>query len=322
LSTIGITGIAGYIGSRLLAQLNEMPEVENVVGIDIRPPSSPSSKLSFYRRDIRSPVDDIFRIHKIDAAIHLAFIVSPTHRIKDARQTDIDGAKRFLEACRQGRVKNILYLSSHTVYGAFADNPASIKEDQPVRILPGFQYSEDKISVERLLIDFVKDSPDAALTILRVCPVIGAHAADSISAVMMKPPMMLRLRGYDPPMQFVHEDDLVRLIGMLMVDSVPGIYNVAGDGEIKYTDIAGLVGKRMLAAPESLVRPLLGFSWKLHLQSQSPPPGLEFIKYPPLVNTQALKDRTGFRFGYSSREAVAAYTGLGHGRFGERTKSG
>jgi nucleoside-diphosphate-sugar epimerase len=47
--------------------------------------------------------------------------------------------------------------------------------------------------------------------------------------------------------------------------------------------------------------------WKTHLQSASPVNGLEFIKYPPVVNNEKLKQELGFKYQYSSREALAAF---------------
>ncbi len=124
---------------------------------------------------------------------------------------------------------------------------------------------------------------------------------------MMKPPVMMRIKGYDPLMQFVHEDDLFELVAKVVLEQTSGIYNVANDGEIKYSDIATLAHKRMIVLPDGFIRTILSLTWKLRLQSQSPAAGLEFIKYPPVVSTQALKSKTGFRFKYTTREAVAAY---------------
>ena len=39
----------------------------------------------------------------------------------------------------------------------------------------------------------------------------------------------------------VHEDDLIELFATLITRPVPGIFNVANDGEIKYSEIAKLL---------------------------------------------------------------------------------
>jgi UDP-glucose 4-epimerase len=243
----------------------------------------------------------------VDSAVHLVFVLKPTHQLSRARQIDIDGTLNFLHACHQAQVKHIVYPSSHTVYGAHPDNPAPLAEDSPLRPLADFQYSRDKAEVERILQDFASSHPDVKLAVLRSCPVVGPNAADSVTALMFKPPVMLTVAGYDPPMQFVHEDDLIELFLTVLAQKKAGIFNVAGDGEIRYREVAGLSGKRRLALPEKPLRLLMGLSWALRLQSESPASGLEFIKYPPIISTEKLKRELGFRFGRSSREALLSF---------------
>ncbi len=118
---------------------------------------------------------------------------------------------------------------------------------------------------------------------------------------------MMRLCGYNPTMQFIHEDDIVEIIIRLIMHPQPGTFNVAADGVIKYTEIARLARKKMLVLPEILVRTVLRVTWNLHLQDQSPVTGLEFIKYPPVVDTTDLKNILKYHFKYSTTEAVSSY---------------
>lgn len=304
--SIAITGISGYIGSLLLSRLGEIESLERIVGIDRVLPRGNSPKLKFYCQEILKPIANIFTDNGVDVAIHLAFVLKPTHHLVRARQIDIGGTLNFLEACRQVRVKQILYLSSHTVYGTHFGRVKSFKEDSPLHPLPGFQYSQDKAEVERILTDFATSNRNICITILRSCPVIGPNAANSVATMMLKP-IMLRITGYDPPMQFVHENDLVKLIMTFLEQGKGGTFNVAGAGKVRYSDIATLAKRKTIGLPEKLLKFLMGFSWALHLQNQSPPSGLEFIKYPPILSTEKVKRETGFQFDYSSRDAMASF---------------
>ncbi len=303
---VAITGVSGYIGSRLLSRLGAIQDVERIVGIDVKPPHDSLPKLKFYQQNIFQPLGDIFVENEVDTAIHLVFAVKPAHDRTGAQEIDIGGTTNFLESCRQAQVKHILYLSSHTVYGAHPDNAAPLKENAPLRPLPGFQYSWDKAEVERILGDFAASNREVCITILRSCVVIGPNARNSIVTSMFKP-VMIGVAGYDPPMQFVHEDDLVEVITTFLEQKNAGVFNVAGDGDIKYSEVARLSGRRLILLPERLLRLLLAFSWALRLQNESPTSGLEFIKYPPLVSTERLKREVGFRFSYSSRDALASF---------------
>jgi len=79
MKNVAITGIGGYLGGRLLNRLEQEDEVERIVGIDIKEPSTASPKLKFYQQDVRKPFADIFADNQIDTALHLAFQVTPVH---------------------------------------------------------------------------------------------------------------------------------------------------------------------------------------------------------------------------------------------------
>ena len=303
---IAITGISGYIGSRLLSRLSETEGVERIVGIDVKPPRYSSPKLKFYCQDISHPLGDVFAGNEVDTAVHLAFVLKPTHNRKNTRQVDVGGTLNFIEACRQAQVNHVLYLSSHTVYGAHPDNTQPLDEDSVLRPLSNFQYSRDKAEAERMLRDFTASQGSVCLTILRSCPVLGPNADNSIVTSMFKP-VMIRIAGYDPPMQFVHEADLVEFIITLLRQKKAGIFNIAGDGELRYSQVARLSRRRTVVLPERFLRFIIGFSWTLRFQSESPTSGLEFIKYPPIVSTEKIKRETGFQFSYSSRDAVVSF---------------
>jgi UDP-glucose 4-epimerase len=124
---------------------------------------------------------------------------------------------------------------------------------------------------------------------------------------MFKPPVMIGVVGFDPRMQFVHEHDLIQVIKTFLNQEKGGIFNVAGQGSVSYSEVAKLAGKRLLRLPDSLIRPLMHISWALHLQNDSPQSGLEFIKYPPVVSTRKLVEEIGFRFQYSTEEALSSF---------------
>ncbi len=301
-----VTGVSGYIGGRLLAALAEQDWVERVVGVDVNLPPDVLPKLKFYRHSVLEPLDDIFLENQVDSAVHLAFVVKPTHKRNLARRVDLGGTASFLLGCEKSGVKHIICLSSHTVYGAWPEYTSKLSEEAFPRPLPGFQYSWDKAEVERMFQDFARTHPEVKVSILRSCPVLGPNAQGSVATPMFRSPM-IKVSRFDPFLQFVHEDDLARLIVQLLLQPVAGVFNVAGEGELKYSEVASLLGAKSLSLPGWLLSGLMKFSWGLHLQEQSPPEGLKFIKYPPLVSTEKLKRETGFQFHYSSREALLSF---------------
>ena len=51
---VAVTGASGYIGTRLLMQLETNPNVGKIVAFDQRPLPYPIHNISFYQRDILS----------------------------------------------------------------------------------------------------------------------------------------------------------------------------------------------------------------------------------------------------------------------------
>ncbi|MBN1259275.1 MAG: NAD-dependent epimerase/dehydratase family protein [Anaerolineae bacterium] len=304
---IAIVGASGYIGSRLATYLGRLDDVERILGIDVRPTPVKCTKLRFEARSVLDPLAQLFREHRITSAINLAFVVHPSRNREKTEEIDVGGNRRFLEACRDSGVEHVLYLSSHSVYGAHPDNPVPLTETCPPRPLYDFQYSWDKVQTEQLLHQFAGENPAITVTILRVCPVIGPHAADAIVALMFKPKIMIGVAGYDPGLQFVHEDDLTSVIAEFLRLRLPGAYNVAADGTIPYSQVARIAKRRMLKLPNGLLRAVMGISWSLHLQHDSPPSGLEFIKYPPVLDNRKVKKALPFHFSYNSEAALQSY---------------
>lgn len=313
---VAITGAAGYLGSRLIERLEGCDSVSYILATDVRAPSSSyGERTEFARLDVTEPFPSILAQHDIDAVVHLAYVLNPGRRRVQARKVNVLGTEHLVEACLNSDVDHVIYLSSTSVYGAYPDNPGFLTEDDPVRPLPGFQYSEDKVSAETRLIAFAEESPKASATILRCCPVVGPSADNFIANAFYKP-VLPRIGDADPPMQFTHEDDLMDVVvkcletksaGTREVARRSAIYNVAGDDTIRWTEMAEVMGRRMLRLPPIAWRSLTSLAWGLGLQSDSPARGLDFIRYRWTASTDKLRRDLGVSLTYTSSEAWESF---------------
>ena len=280
--------------------------MEAVIGVDSRPPRATSPKLRPFLHDITQPLGGLFEKEGVDSVIHLAFTLKPARDKRSARRVNVDGTAHVLRACQGSGVDHVLYLSSTAAYGAHRDNPVPLTEESPLRPNPRFQYSREKAETEGLFQAFAASNPQVAVTVLRGCVTMGPSGAGSIGSRVFQP-LMIRLAGHDPPVQYLHEEDLVALLVMALEQRPPGVFNVAGDGPLRYSDLARLAKRPMLALPGPLLAALMDFTWALRLQSQSDSAGLDFIAYPWVAGNEKLKHQTGFAYGYSSQETVLAY---------------
>ncbi len=304
MENVAITGVSGYLGTQILKLLDKDPEVKTVVGMDLRPPSFSTSKLKFISMDVRKPMADIFAQNKVDSAFHLAFVLPPKMGV-DAHEINISGSQSFLNACEASSAEALFYQSSHTVYGAWADNPKVITEDQPLRPTPKFPYGQDKAEVELMFQEYAKNHPSQSVTIVRVVSVVGPQAGPSGLNVLFMP-MTIHVSGYDPGWQFIFEDDLARLDVTLVKERRSGIFNAGAEGEVSYRQMLKWTGKPSIGLPSAVWRALISASWALHLQRKSPAGGLEFMKYPIIVSTDKLA-KTGFALTKNSQDAIKSY---------------
>ena len=304
---VAITGAAGYIGGRLIRRLQQSNRVSAILATDIAPSRIRlSPKTHFAHWDIVEPRPDILANHRIDSVIHLAYILNPARRQTRARQVNVAGADNILEACRQAGIQRVIYLSSSSVYGARADNPEFLTETDPLRPIEGFQYSEDKIAAESRFTDYAARNPEAAITILRVCPVMGPYA-DNFIANAFKKPILPVISSSDPPMQFLHEDDLLLTLERCLEYQPRGTYNVAGRGVIHWTEMIAAMSRPSLRLPTPAWRFLTSAAWRLKLQSESPACGLEFIRHRWTVSSEKIESALDIEFRHTSRSAWEAY---------------
>jgi UDP-glucose 4-epimerase len=304
MKNVAVTGISGYIGDQLLRRLDKLDGVERIVGLCRSQPKSASPKLRLYSQCVRKPFGEVLSENGVDSAIHLAFVVPPA-KDRNEHEIDIEGSRNFLQACDEASVKNLMYVSSHTVYGPHRDNPVSITEDRPLRPLSSFPYSWNKAQAERMFQEYAEGHPEKCVTIVRSCTVVGPTGSTGFNVLLM--PVMVRVSGYDPPWQFVHEDDLLDLMLTLLTEEQGGVFNAAGEVGVPYSEIISTAGKLSVPLPAGVLSRLLALSWRLHLQSSSPVGGLEYIKYPIIISTEKLKQTLGFRFAHTSREALLSF---------------
>ena len=260
---VAITGAAGYVARLLMARLARDSTVERILALDLRPlpADSATGPVVFARHDVTRPFGRLMREHRIDALAHLAYVMRPSRDREAARRVNVEGTASALASCEDAGVGHMLYLSSTSVYGAHADNPPLLDEDAPPRPPRGFQYSEDKAAAEWLIADFAASRPDFSAAVLRVCPTLGP-GADNFIAYAFSKPFLVGARGHDPQMQLIHEDDLAEAMCRCLLSRVSGTYNLAGDGLIRWSEMARMSGKRVVWMPGPLLRFLVGASWR------------------------------------------------------------
>lgn len=312
-----ITGGSGYIGSRLVERLSERPDTERILICDVRPPRVFRPGVSFTQLDVRdaAAVRSAIGSERPDAVIHLAFILNPMHDEAAMYEIDVGGTHNVLEACSAADVGQVMVTSSSTAYGAFPDNPVPLTEDHPVRGVPDFEYARDKAESDRLCQLWALKHPDRVMTIVRPCIVFGPNVDNYIVRLWTNQPFQADFGLPDHGLQFVHEDDVVDALVVLLDDRAAGAFNVAGDGVVPGTELAEIVGLPRRKVPLKVAWRLASVMWKLR-RSETPPGNLHFAIHPWIVSNEKLKRETSWRPRYTSRETFEI-TMRAHGKLDE-----
>ena len=298
-----VTGAAGSVGAKLVEKLTRLDDVDGIVALDCLPVSVSHPKVVAFQQDIREPIADILREHGVDVVVHLAFLLRPGHNREAARRVNVGGTAQVLHDCQIAGVHRLVYLSSTTVYGARPGAKQPYTEESPVRPVHGFQYAEDKAATEFMLESFAADNPGACVTVLRGCTVMAPRCENFVTQVFYRL-ALVRIAGADPQMQFIHLDDLLEALELCLLEPVPGVFNVTGEGTIARSEIARIAGRHPVPMPASLLALVAQVTWMLRLQSDSPACGLAMARWPWVASNEKLARETGFRPRYTSREAL------------------
>ena len=311
---LAITGSGGYLAQQLITRLGADPEVEFILGLDIRPREARvGCPALFLRYDITTPwgeLRDYFRSRDINTAMHLAWQFNPIHDAARHRQVDVEGSRNFFRAAADAGVKRVIYTSSTTAYTNAANSETALAEETPVSGTPRYLYSKHKGEVDRLAQDFMRAHPEVATVILRPSIVVGPHTQNIVSKMTEWPwlrfPWMFQVRGANPPMQYLSEDDIGEILYRAVKSEVTGVVNCAGDGVVRFTELAAMMGKKPLPIPAALLYTQTALLWALRL-APFPAGILDMIRYPWVADTSRLKTALGYTPRLSSRQALETF---------------
>ena len=306
---VAVTGASGYIGERLVDRLVHAGGIRQVIGVDLRPTAFEHEKLVSLQQDITEPLDSTFRRYRVEAVVHLAFVLRQLRSRRESHRVNVGGASNVLWACEAAGVKRIVLMSSSTVYGAHPDNVAPLTEEAPLRPPKGFSYARDKAECEWFYNHYLEQREGTELSILRGCVVMGPNAENFVTRALSRP-VLVGVGKQDPPMQFLHEDDLIEVLWRFVSEPHPGTYNVAGPGSVPWSDVVRMAGKRLVRFSAPMAYAITNLTWALHLQSDAPAAGLDFIRWPWLVSTERLERELGYAFEHTSLDAVQSHFGV------------
>ena len=302
--TVAITGINSYFASTLLPRLQDDPNVERIIGIDVTPWKGGCKKVDFRRMDIRSDrLPDL--LAGVDALYHLAFVVAERHDQNETRDINVRGTRNVFESAVKAGVKKVIYTSSTTVYGAHPDNPLGFDESQELRPNTDSYYSSQKADVERLADEIFRSHREITFTALRTALAAGPHMRNFFDKLYSMPVLALA-NGATPLQHFIHEEDLGEALHVVLRQDVPGMFNVGADDAVPADWAFREAGVRVIRLPSNVLKALTQAAFTLRLL----PTGqgwASLSEHTIFPNSEKFKRATGWRPRYSSAETFREY---------------
>jgi UDP-glucose 4-epimerase len=293
-----ITGIAGGQGRLLTRRLREHYEV---CGIDRVSWDGAPRGVTVQVVDIRKKkFEDVIRTELPTAIVHLGFVRHFRTSDRERYDVNVRGTKQLLDHCVHHGVQALVLVSSSYVYGAFPENPYYMDEDSPLAASRSYPEIRDLVEVDTLASAFLWRYPHIRTCVLRPVNVLGYYVHSMIGQYLRErrvPTVM----GFDPMMQFIHEEDVAEAIALALERGLQGVFNVAGPGAVPlHTAIAESGGTR-IAVPEPLMRAMFArlFRWGM---IPYPPGAIDYLKYPVTVSGTRFVEATNFRPLFSLEE--------------------
>jgi UDP-glucose 4-epimerase len=203
-----------------------------------------------------------------DVVVHLAFMIMGGAR--ESRAVNLVGSRNVFEAAVSTGAKRLVYASSVAAYGFHEDNPRLLTEEVPARGTAAHYYSAQKAEVERLLATTLEGAATAGY-VFRPSIVGGPQAPLLIDSLpytqiseRLPAPVVSLLEGVpilkpvlpDPgvPFQLVHHDDVASAMRAAVLGrGEPGVYNLAGSGQLTVKLLAAELGWYSIPVPELAV---------------------------------------------------------------------
>lgn len=300
-----------------------------VIGVDLVPPPA-SPPLRFVPMDLglEESCRSLFLLLKETrpmAVVHLAFVIDPVRTgvldVDRMWQINVAGTARVMEAITEANrdeaiVGKFIFPSSVSAYGS--DLPGPVAEDFPLgaHTLP---YAIHKMESDKVVQQRAPALRGCSVYMLRPHIFTGATVdnyllgafrgtpngrskrAEKMRAAGRRLPCMLPYgkRYLDNKIQFVHVDDMARLLAYIVRRTEPEaqrltVLNVAGRGQpLTFARCIEMAGAKLLRVPGKwLFRLVLQFLWKFGI-SAIPPEALPYMSGEYIMNTDRLRNFLG-----------------------------
>ena len=306
-----ITGVSSYLGTELARRLESDPSIEYVAGLDTRPPRARLEKTEYIEADIRNPlIGRLIPQTAVDTVVHNQIVRRPGPAAHDI---NVIGSLQLLAACEKVEtLRSIVVRGSAGIYGSEPAAPQFFTEEM-ARLYPlRTRFQRDVGEIENYFETYSRRHPGVTCTMLRYQPSIGP-ALDTQITRYLSLPVVPTFLGFDPRLQFIHEDDALGALVAAVKKPVRGAVNVAAPGNIGLTRLVRMAGKVTLPLLPPAFGPAVAVGSRLGAIDFSPDFS-RLLRYGRSIDITRLVEDVGYTPAYSTAAAAEDYVTKQSGR--------
>ncbi|MFH8566833.1 NAD-dependent epimerase/dehydratase family protein [Streptomyces sp. NPDC017993] len=310
-----VTGVARQLGGRFVRRIQRDPDVDRVIGVDAVPPEHHLGGAEFLKADIRHPaIARVLAETGVDTVVHMDINGTPLGSRGgrgSVKETNVIGTMQLLGACQKApNVRRLVIKSTTSVYGSAPRDPAVFTETTTPKSLPSGGFAKDAVEVEGYVRGFARRRPDVAVCVLRFANILGP-SADSPLAEYFSLPVLPTVFGYDPRLQFLHEDDAIEVLRIAASEPRrgtlnSGTFNIAGEGVLLLSQTSRRLGRPTLP----LFLPTVtwaGSALRSVGITDFSPEQIRMLTHGRVVQTTQMRETLGFHPQYTTAETFAEF---------------
>jgi UDP-glucose 4-epimerase len=300
-----ITGVSRYLGGRLAGMLAADTGIERVIGVDVVPPRQDVGRTEFVRADIRNPIiAKVIASAQVDTVVHMSVIATPfgAGGRTAMKEINVIGTMQLLAACQKApSLRKLVVKSTTAVYGSSSRDAALFTEGMEPQAQFRSGYGKDSIEVEGYVRGLGRRRPDVDVTLLRFANFIGPRIDTPLTRFFALP-VVPSVFGFDPRIQFIHEDDGIEVLRRAVVENRRGTFNVAGDGVLLLSQAIRRAGRVAVPVPSPAVS-MVGSLFRRAGLVDFSPEQVQFLEFGRGVDTSRLRSDFGYLPRYRTLDA-------------------
>jgi UDP-glucose 4-epimerase len=304
------------MGTEIARRLETDPDIDYLAGLDERPPRARLERMDFIEADIRNPViAKLIPQAEVDTIVHNKIIRRPGPGMsgRSAHDINVIGSLQLLAACEKtDTLRSIVVRGSAGVYGSEPAAPQFFTEEMARRYPLRTRFQRDVAEIENYFDTFSRRHSHVVCTMLRYQPSVGPSLDSQITRYLSQPIVPTYL-GFDPRLQFVHEQDAIDALVAAIKNPVRGPVNVAAPGTIGLTKLVRMAGRPTLPLLPGLFRAVTDAGQRVGIESLSAD-FRRLLRFGRGIDITRLVEEVGYTPRFTTVQAVEDYVRTQRGR--------